>query len=188
MSNLSNKQQAFIDHYILCWSAAEAARRAGYSNATARQQGSRLLTNVDVQAEIERRAKELHASADEVLMRLALHSRGNMDDFISPLGLIDIDKARERGAMALVKRIKQRTTTVSRKDEDVETHDIEIELYDAQAATVQLARILGQFVERIEVRDWREKARARGLDPDVLVSQFKEMILLGKAKSEPDGG
>jgi hypothetical protein len=53
--------------------------------------------------------------------------------------------------MPLVKKIKQRTTTVSKAEgEDFESHEIELELYDVQAATVQLAKILGQYVDRVE--------------------------------------
>ena len=49
MSALSAKRQAFVAEYLIDLSAAAAARRAGYSEKTAKSQGQRLLTNVDVQ-------------------------------------------------------------------------------------------------------------------------------------------
>ena len=150
--SLNNKQRAFVEHYLAHWNASKAAHLAGYSEKTAYAQGSRLLKDAEVQGAITERLKDLQAGADEVLTRLTAHSRGNMDDFLSPMGLIDLVKAREQGVMPLVKKVKQRTTTVSKSDgEDFESHEIELELYDAQAATVQLGKILGQYVERMEL-------------------------------------
>ena len=46
------RRLAFCEHYVACGNAAEAARKAGYSERTARQQGERLLTNADILAYI----------------------------------------------------------------------------------------------------------------------------------------
>lgn len=177
-TTLTAKQRAFVEHYLQCWNATEAARRAGYSAKTARQQAARLLSNVYVQAEIAGRIGELKASADEVLLRLASHSRGSMEDFISGES-IDLDKARQRGKLHLVKKFKVTTTT---DGESFETHRVELELYDAQAATVQLARILGQFIERIEIRDWRTELEKQGIDAG---AAFERMVA---AAAEAIGG
>lgn len=65
---LSEKQASFAREYAIDKNATQAAIRAGYSEATAKQQGSRLLTNVDVRAEIER---TLAASALKVELTVA---------------------------------------------------------------------------------------------------------------------
>lgn len=52
---LNNKQRNFINEYMKDMNATEAAKRAGYSDKTARQQGSRLLSNADIQKELKRR-------------------------------------------------------------------------------------------------------------------------------------
>ena len=52
MGKLTAKQARFVEEYLIDLNATQAAVRAGYSEATAKQQGSRLLTNVDVQAAI----------------------------------------------------------------------------------------------------------------------------------------
>lgn len=52
---LTNKHRKFIDEYLIDLNATQAAIRAGYSPSTAKQQGSRLLTNADIQNEIKRR-------------------------------------------------------------------------------------------------------------------------------------
>jgi phage terminase small subunit len=47
-TRLTPKQQAFVFEYLKDLNATQAAIRAGYSGHTAKQQGQRLLTNVDV--------------------------------------------------------------------------------------------------------------------------------------------
>jgi len=79
---LTTKQQAFVEHYLRCWNRTQAAIDAGYSAHSARKQGSRLSTNVDIQAAIQERLAELKMSADEVLARLAAHARSSMADFL----------------------------------------------------------------------------------------------------------
>ena len=48
------RQERFILEYILSANATQSAIKAGYSDHTAKQQGSRLLSNVDIQNEIEK--------------------------------------------------------------------------------------------------------------------------------------
>lgn len=45
---MNDRQRRFCEFYAACGNAAQAAREAGYSAKTARQQGERLLTNVDI--------------------------------------------------------------------------------------------------------------------------------------------
>ena len=83
-SSLTEKQKAFADEYIISMNATDAAIKAGYSEDTARQQGSRLLTNVDIKNYIEKRLKEKEAariaSQDEVLEYLTKVMRGEIDE------------------------------------------------------------------------------------------------------------
>ena len=46
--SLNAKQERFIQEYLVDYNATHAAIRAGYAEHTAKQQGSRLLTHVDV--------------------------------------------------------------------------------------------------------------------------------------------
>lgn len=180
-TQLNVKQQAFIEHYLICWSATEAAKRAGYSVKTAHSQGPRLLANAGVKAAIAGRIAELKASADEVLMRLAAHSRGSIADFLTEAGDIDLTAARAAGKLHLIKKIKRTTRT---DDKDGLYTTVEIELYDAQAATVQLGRYHKLFVDRVEVEDWREEARKAGVQPERLVSSFEQALLTGKVATD----
>lgn len=52
---LTPKQQRFVDEYLIDLNATQAATRAGYSERTANEQGSRLLAHVSVSAAIQAR-------------------------------------------------------------------------------------------------------------------------------------
>ena len=71
VEDLTDKQRVFVEHYLACWNAAEAARRAGYSADSTRSIGSENLTKPDIRAAIARRLAELAMGADEVLARLS---------------------------------------------------------------------------------------------------------------------
>jgi phage terminase small subunit len=53
-TELTDKQRLFCIYYIKYFNGTKAAIKAGYSKDTATEQGSRLLSNVKVQAEIKR--------------------------------------------------------------------------------------------------------------------------------------
>jgi hypothetical protein len=184
---LSTRETVFVEEYLQCWNATEAARRAGYKHPN--KVGPRKLVEVGIQAAIKARIGEIKAGADEVLLRLASHSRGTMADFLGSMDRIDLEQARARGVMHLVKKIKQRTTTFSRPSgEDVETHEVELELYDAQAATVQLARILGQYVSRVEIYDWRKKLEEQGVDPSAVFERLVQAAAATLPGPDDSGG
>lgn len=156
---LNIRQQAFIEHYLACWNATEAARRAGYSEKSARKQGSRMSTNVDIQTRIQARLAELKMGADEVLTRISDTARGTIADFIDiPEPSDDSDQA---GNMIEAKAIASGwRLNLAKAKEANKLHLIkklkagqwgpEIELYDAQAAQQLIARHHGLFVERTE--------------------------------------
>lgn len=65
------KQKAFCKHYILSdFNAAEAARRAGYSERTARTQGQTLLTKPDIKARLEKEIKAKLSELDKTGLKL----------------------------------------------------------------------------------------------------------------------
>jgi phage terminase small subunit len=152
---LTKKRRVFVEEYLQCWNATEAAKRAGYSERTARQQGSRLLTNVDISEEIKKRIGENAMSADEVLVRLGDMARGDIGDFTDIESMsfnTSLKKAKELGLTHLIKKVKQRTTITQKKDGDEEeNHWIELELYDAQAALVHLGKHHGIFKDGSKV-------------------------------------
>jgi len=68
---LTEKQQRFVDEYLIDLNATQAAIRAGYSVRTAKSQGQRMLTFVDVlnaiQLKIVARSEKVGVDAEWVL-------------------------------------------------------------------------------------------------------------------------
>lgn len=142
MARLTNKRRVFIEHYLQCWNATEAARCAEYSHP--RRQGSRLLSIVDIQEEISRRLTEKAMDADEVLARLAEHARGDVEDIVvidEVLGgwHVNLEKARRAAKLGLIKEV---TVTGRGRQQRVT-----VKLHDAQAALALLARHHGLLVD-----------------------------------------
>lgn len=169
---LRPQQEAFVEFYLQCWNASEAARRAGYSPKTAGVQAHELLKKPEIAARVRERISEIAMSADEVLLRLAEHARGSMEDFIDPASVTaDFQKAQLAGKMHLIKKVKyttrRETTNNGKADEkEAEIDTVEFELYDAQAALVHLGRNL---------KLWTDKQEVTGLDGAPLAIAITKM-------------
>lgn len=72
---LTKQQQVFVDEYLKCFNASEAARQAGYKSRSD-VIGSQLLGIPSVKALIDARIAASHMSADEALQLLAEMARG----------------------------------------------------------------------------------------------------------------
>ena len=81
---LTPKQKKFCDYYIETGNASEAARRAGYSEKTARTIGQQNLAKRAIKDYISERMKnqdrERVASADEVIAFYTAVMRGEVKD------------------------------------------------------------------------------------------------------------
>jgi phage terminase small subunit len=68
------RRKRFVQEYVKDLNATKAAERAGYSAKTAKQQGSKLLTKVDVSEAIEKalekQAERAQLSADQVIQKI----------------------------------------------------------------------------------------------------------------------
>lgn len=151
---LTNKQKLFIDYYLQCWNAAEAARRAGYSERSAYSQGWENLRKPEIQSAISARLDEAHMSADEALAILASHARGDIGEFldISSVGFsLDLEEAQKKGITKLIKKIEQKVITINGKQEDKEIITTKIELHDPQAAARDVLKIHGRYKENVDV-------------------------------------
>lgn len=149
-NGFSDKERAFIEHYVRCLNGARAARLAGYSERTAREIAAENLSKPRIKAEIDRCFAELKASPNEVLGRLTEYSRGDFRPFVTPDGGVDLSTAEAQEKLHLLKKVKTKTRTYRRKDSDtVETEtETEIELNDPMAANVHLGRHYGLFIDK----------------------------------------
>jgi len=90
VAELTGRQARFVDEYLLDLNAAQAAIRAGYSEKAAKEQGSRLLTNANVQALLQERSKDrevrTQVNADYVLQRLVQIDQLDVADILDGTG------------------------------------------------------------------------------------------------------
>lgn len=95
---LTPKQKAFADYFIKCGNATEAAKKAGYSETSARQIAVENMSKPSISAYIQERMENQDAdrvaSADEVLRFYTDVMRGKVKDaFGMDPGLSDRLKA-----------------------------------------------------------------------------------------------
>lgn len=134
MANFTDKQQAFINEYLKCFNATEAAKRAGYSEKSARQMGSENLSKPYIAEEISLRVAEMTMKADEALLRLSRMARASFADLAENKGglpFIDWRKAFETGAIDMVKEITYKNDG-----------SMTVKLHDAQSALVSVIKQL----------------------------------------------
>jgi hypothetical protein len=166
---LSNKHLAFIDEYFRNRFNGTRAYLSVYGGkeTTARANAAELLTKTSIKTEISSRMAELHMSADEAMQILEMHARGDVARFmdlssvgwnVSLIQLDDDGHARfdDKGNVIpkpetrLIKKLKQRVTTIIGKGDDGDDKEIvetEIELYDAQQAARDILKMHGKFKE-----------------------------------------
>ena len=189
---LTNKQQVFIDEYLLRFNATKAARAAGYSAKGAYQQGWALLRIPEIQAAIKARLDEVHMSADEALKLLSDMGRSDMGDFLDVSGMgfnLDLSDAKEKGLTKLIKKVKQKTTTFIAKkesDEDREVHELEIELYDAQAAIRDVLKISGKFVDKVDVTSDGKSLAPETMKPSEIAERVAAILATQKKSDAGD--
>lgn len=92
MAKLTEKQQRFVDEYLIDLNATQAAIRAGYSAKTACEQGARLLANVKIQGTIAEhmaeRSKRTGVNQDRIVRELAKIAFVNLTDIVDEEGRI----------------------------------------------------------------------------------------------------
>lgn len=153
---LTDKQQAFINAYLICWNAAKAARIAGYSEKTAAQSGVENLSKPYLRKIIDTRIEEMAMTANEALMRLSEMARADVGDFVG----MSADEIKEHPKSFLLKKVK-RTVRYDKLSRPIET--VELELHDSQSALVNVLKELhlnaGEPTDRTDLRitDARER-------------------------------
>lgn len=89
---MTPKQQRFVSEYLIDLNATAAAKRAGYSEKTADQQGSQLLVNIKVADAIAKaqaaRSERTEIDADWVLKRLGDEATADLADLYDDSGAL----------------------------------------------------------------------------------------------------
>lgn len=152
---LTPKQERFAQEYVVDLNATQAAIRAGYSEDTAKQQGSRLLTNVDVQTHVEHiraaQIKRTGIDADTVLFELLRIARSDLGGAFDDNGnLLPIREIPEdvRRAMAGVETFEEFDGQGAQRVKVGETR--KVKFWDKTRALELLAKHLGLLVDKVD--------------------------------------
>ncbi len=156
---LTTRQRLFVIYYtgVSKGNGTDAAKRARYSDPG--QQARELLRIPRIRAAVEQGIADAALESEEILTRLTEQATGSLEDFvkIDDLGnaTLDLKKAKDAGKLHLIKRLKPTR------------NGMEIELHDAHAALVDLARVRGLFNDKlaIDLSGWSNEdviALARG--------------------------
>jgi phage terminase small subunit len=179
---LKPKRERFCLEYLKDLNATQAAIRAGYTKANAKQVGSELLSFLDVTARVEElkaaQFKRLQMSADEVLVELARIGRSDprklfdADGNLRPIHTLDDETAAALAGVDVVE-VRSKIKKVKDPDEgdDCLTNTVEatkkIKLWDKPRALDILARHHG-LLEKDNEQAGAAVAKAFSSDRDFL--------------------
>lgn len=170
MAKLNDRQKRFCDEYLIDLNATQAAIRAGYSEKTAEQTASRLLTNVKVQEYIEKRKKDrierTEITQDDVLKELAIIAFSTATDYAEVIEkdlMVEVDGKLIPALDAAGQPIKYKTVEPILTEKLTEEQKkalsvvksgkfgIEIKPYDKTKALELLGKHLGLFEDRVHL-------------------------------------
>ncbi len=149
MAKLTEKQQRFVDEYLIDLNATQAAIRAGYSVKTADVQGARMLGIVKVQQDISEkmaeRSKRTGVNQDRVVMELAKVAFLNIGDVVDDQGKIK-DSASEED-LACIESIKYKKS----EGDSVSSVEREVKVASKLKALELLGKHLGMWNDKLDV-------------------------------------
>lgn len=148
---LNQRQQAFVNAYLVSGNATRAAIEAGYSERRAEVTGSELVGNRKVAAAIaERRAKaeqKADITREKVLRELAKIGFSDIRKVFTPSGnlkaVVDLDDD-AAGAIASIEVVTKTVPTAQGEEPEVE-YLHKFKLADKRAALVDIAKMEGWF-------------------------------------------
>ncbi len=177
MSELTTKQERFVQEYLVDSNATQAAIRAGYSAKTASSQGERLLRNVEVSAAVAAGRQVLdqrrEITSDETLRQLGRVGWGDLRKAFAADGRLLRPHEWDDDTAAFISSVEVVTKNLG--EGEVE-HVTKIRTSDRVAALANVARSLGMFKDSMLVNhvgvvflspQWQavQGAILRALDP-----------------------
>ncbi|MGN0464913.1 MAG: terminase small subunit [Lachnospiraceae bacterium] len=148
MAKLTDKQQRFVEEYLIDLNATQAAIRAGYKVNNAKQIGSELLdkTRPFIESAIAERSRRTGITQDRVLNELAKIAFANAKDVVDFKTAAVREDASEED-LACIQSVKVKTQESAKGT----LEERQVSLYDKKAALELLGKHLGLFKDKIEV-------------------------------------
>ena len=153
VKGLTDKQQRFVEEYLIDLNGTQAATRAGYSPDTADKQASRMLTygkvGACVRKAIAERSKRTGITQDRVLRELARIGFVNVPDVVDSMdATIRIDASEDD--TSAISSVKVKTTRT--KDES-EITEREIKFHDKVKSLELIGKHLAMFTENLNIKE-----------------------------------
>ena len=147
---MTKKQKRFVEEYLIDLNATQAAIRAGYSTATAKDIGCENLAKPNIRDKIDKalaeRSKRTGVTADRVIQELAKIAFVNAEDVINfETGGVRADADKED--LAVIQSVKVKEMSGEKGD----STEREVKLADKQRALELLGKHLGMFSNDINV-------------------------------------
>lgn len=157
---LTDRQERFVEEYLVDLNATQAAIRAGYSARTANEQAARLLANVSVGEAVARakaeRSARIGLTQDRVLEELAAIGFARMPDYAdwgrgTQMSLKSSEELTDRQAAAIAQVTETEKFIKSTGDgEQLMSRERTIKLHDKLGTLKLLGQHMGMFADRHE--------------------------------------
>ena len=167
---MTGKQRRFIEEYLIDLNATQAAIRAGYSPATAKDIGCENLKKTAIRRHIAKamaeRSRRTGVNADRVVMELAKIAFANIGD------VIDLKTGEIKAELLLEDSASIQSVKVKTFGED--GLEREIKMADKLRALELLGKHLGMFKDKVELSGSLEAEKTK---LDDLIQQVRERRL-----------
>lgn len=170
----------------------KAYPNVGYN--TARTCSSQLFANPNISEEVKRRIHRAlqhnNVTPEEVIGHAARQMRTSMEDIVDENGNVNLEKAKENGAIDYIKKLKK-TRNVT---ENGTYETVEVELLNSETARKELANYIG--IERlpdiniVQIQSFTENmqfiAESKQLTPQQALIYYREVLKPGLPSPVPD--
>lgn len=148
-AKLTEKQQRFVDEYLIDLNATQAAIRAGYSVKTANEQGSQNLAKLNIQQAIAEqmaeRSKRTGINQDRVVLELAKIALVKMTDIVDSQGRIKSDASPDD--LACIESVKYKES----ESDTGSSIEREVKIASKLKALELLGKHLGMWNDKLDV-------------------------------------
>lgn len=150
---LTPRELMFVERYVLCFNATQAAREAGYSERSAYAQGSRLLKRHEVKEAVAQilsdRTLKNAELAEQVIQELRLIALSNIRDVMrvdpetGKIYVRDLDSLTPEQSRLIMELGQHTTEHCDEEGRVLERVELKVKLHPKLGALQTLARILG---------------------------------------------
>lgn len=148
-AKLTEKQQRFVDEYLIDLNATQATIRAGYSVKTANEQGSQNLAKLSIQQAIAEqmaeRSKRTGINQDRVVLELAKIALVKMTDIVDNQGRIKSDASPDD--LACIESVKYKES----ESDTGSSVEREVKIASKLKALELLGKHLGMWNDKLDV-------------------------------------